>query len=46
VTTVAYLDTSALAKLVRDEVETLALRDWLRETSADEFASSALARSS
>ncbi len=41
-TTVAYLDTSALAKLVRAETETDALRAWLQETSAEVLASSVI----
>ena len=42
-TAVAYLDTSALAKLVRVEAETDALRDWLRGANApDVVASSAI----
>ncbi|MDQ1635011.1 MAG: uncharacterized protein QOJ32_1820 [Frankiaceae bacterium] len=44
-TVVAYMDTSALVKLVRSEQETPALRDWLSgPATPDVFVSSALAR--
>jgi predicted nucleic acid-binding protein len=44
-TVVAYMDTSALVKLVRSEQETPPLRAWLSGPAApDVFVSSALAR--
>lgn len=39
-----YLDTSALAKLVRTEAETSALRDWLDDRAGVRLVSSSLAR--
>jgi uncharacterized protein len=42
VTSVIYLDTSALVKLVRVEAETEALRQWLRDHTYDAIASSTI----
>ncbi|WP_053721488.1 type II toxin-antitoxin system VapC family toxin [Saccharothrix sp. NRRL B-16348] len=39
-----YLDTSALAKLVRTEAETSALRAWLDDRAGTRLVSSSLAR--
>lgn len=41
---VLYFDTSAVAKLVRTERETAALRSWLRRRGEQPYASSALLR--
>jgi predicted nucleic acid-binding protein len=42
VTSVIYLDTSALVKLVRVEAETEALRQWLRDGTHDAVATSTI----